>query len=49
MEKQKALNRDIKIYWWNFNKKQLDFSGTYKEWFEKNKIKITVIKNHIYF
>ena len=26
------------IYWWNFGKKTLSFSGTAKEWLNKNKI-----------
>ena len=48
-EKYIALNRDIRIYWWNMGSKKLDFQGTYKEWFEKNDIKIIVIKNYIFF
>jgi hypothetical protein len=51
MNKQKltALNRDIRIYWWNIGTKSLDFEGTYKEWFEKNKINIIAKGSYIYF
>ena len=49
LEKHRALKRIINIYWWNIGHKTLDFSGTYKEWFEKNKITIIVMANHIHF
>ena len=48
-EKETALNRDITIYWWNGSSKQLDYKGTYKKWFDDNKIKITVITDYIHF
>ena len=33
------------IYWWNFGKKTLSFSGTAKEWLNKNKIIIKFSQN----
>ena len=49
IEQNKAIQREIRIYWWNFGSKQLDFLGTYKEWFEKNKIIIRNYKNKVIF
>ena len=49
MEKQKALLRRISIYWWNHGQKKLDYSGTYKDWFIKNKIKITEYNGKLSF
>lgn len=44
-----SLNRYILIYWWNGGKKIKDFDGTYKEWFDKQKIKITELDNRLHF
>lgn len=49
IEKNKALLRQITIHWWNMGTKQLDYSGTYKDWFENRKIKITEYNNKISF
>ena len=49
IEKQKALNRNIRIYWWNYGLRTLSFSGTYKEWFIKNEIIIRNYKNKVIF
>jgi len=40
MSKIKELDLTITTYWWNFGTKSKDFTGTYKEWFIKNKITI---------
>ena len=42
-EKIKAFeNSDLTIYWWNFDKKTLDFNGTVKEYLTKNDIKYKI-------
>lgn len=33
------------IYWWNLGKKQLDFTGTLWEYFQKIEVKITRVKH----
>ena len=44
-----ALKRDILIYWWNMGEKQKDFEGTYKEWFDKQKVIINELTNCLRF
>jgi hypothetical protein len=44
MTKKEIDNQQISIYWWNHGRKTLDFKGTYKEWMEKNGIKINPIR-----
>lgn len=39
-EINRILNSDLLIYWWNFNKKTLDFEGTIKEYLKKENIKL---------
>ena len=41
-ENEKILKENITIHWWNFGKKTLDFKGTVEEYFDKNKVKLTV-------
>ena len=41
-ENKKILKEKIIIHWWNFGKKTLDFNGTVQEYFEKNKVKISI-------
>ena len=41
-ENEKILKEDITIHWWNFGKKSLDFNGTVREYFDKNKVKISI-------
>ena len=41
-ENEKILKENIIIHWWNFGKKTLDFKGTVEEYFDKNKVKLTV-------
>jgi len=49
MKKEDYFKKEIYIYWWNMGTKILDFHGTYKEWFLKNKIKIYNYKGFVYF
>ena len=41
-ENEKILKENITIHWWNFGKKSLDFNGTVREYFDKNKVKISI-------
>ena len=41
-ENGKILKENITIHWWNFGKKSLDFNGTVREYFDKNKVKISI-------
>lgn len=43
MELKEAKKKQIRIYWWNFGKKTLDFEGTYKDFFKDKDIKISKI------
>ena len=43
MELKDAIKKQIKIYWWNFGKKTLDFEGTYEDFFKVKDIAITKI------
>ena len=42
VENENILKKNIIIHWWNFGKKTLDFNGTVKEYFEKNKVKLYI-------
>ena len=42
---KEAQERTILVYWWNGGKRTLDYSGTYKDVFEKKDIRITKIKH----
>ena len=41
-DKEKTLEENITIHWWNFGKKTLGFNGTVQEYLKKNKVKLTV-------
>lgn len=41
-EKERTMNAELVIHWFNFGKKTLDFRGTAKEYLEREKIKYTV-------
>jgi hypothetical protein len=43
MDKTYWENQGIRIYWWNFGKKTLDYEGTYKGFMDKKDIKVTDI------
>jgi len=43
MELKESLGKTIRIYWWNFGKKTLDFEGTYNDFFKDKNIKISKI------
>jgi hypothetical protein len=42
------LNLEIKIYWWNFGSKTLDFKGTLKDYLQKRNIKYRKTKEGNY-
>jgi hypothetical protein len=41
----KAENKEIKIWWWNFGSKTTDHKGTYAEYLKKKNIKISQVKH----
>lgn len=41
-------NQQIKIYWWNFGKKILDFQGSYKDYLKQKGIHVRIIKKNEY-
>mgnify|MGYP001605016258 CR=1 FL=1 len=43
MNKKEAEQKEIKIYWWNFRNKTLDFKGSYKDFLLKRGIKVRKI------
>lgn len=43
MKLNEAMEKQIKIYWWNFGKKTLAFEGTYKDFFKDKEINISKI------
>lgn len=43
MRREEAEGKNIRVYWWNFGKKTLEFKGTYGEYFTKRDIKVTDI------
>jgi hypothetical protein len=45
MDRKKAEQGKITIYWWNFNTKTLDHKGTYEEFSKKKSIKIRPVKH----
>ena len=44
-EVNKVAKRQIKLWWWNMGTKTLDFEGSYKDYFSKRNIKLTIIRH----
>ena len=45
MNKKEGEQKNIRIHWWNFNIKTLDFEGTIKDYLEKKDIKVSRISH----
>jgi hypothetical protein len=41
-QRQRTMNTDLVIHWFNFGKKTLDFKGTAKEYLQRENIKYSV-------
>lgn len=41
----KEAKHHFTTHWWNMGAKTLDFKGSYKDYFEEKKIKISIVKH----